>query len=207
MLGRFHDAAATTGTMIVPAVGWDSLPSDILVYLANKTLKCVDGPTADISQSTTAWLVKSGGVSGGSINTLITTIEDVPMDKLVASSADYALSPITGLPSARKIPQLFYTLPLSGNPPVVGCYWIMEGINKAIIQRSWGLNQMSHRQGKKEMELATYGPEFQYSEFLVMSSKLKAVFVTLLMVFVWIGLVFVPPVSTWEVGRIEIGLI
>ena len=108
---RYHYIATKTGAIIVPSCGFDSVPSDLSAFLGNKTLKShgmhiqlhvltylltksiahIEGQY-DVGYSTTAYKLRAG-VSGGTLNTAITILEDVPRDKLRESRVDYALSP------------------------------------------------------------------------------------------------------------------
>jgi short subunit dehydrogenase-like uncharacterized protein len=89
---RFDYFATKSGSMIINSCGMDSVPSDVCAYLANKTLKSVVGPDATIDTSTTAFRIK-GGISGGTLATIIMFLEDVPREKLRYAAQDYALSP------------------------------------------------------------------------------------------------------------------
>lgn len=75
----------------MPACGFDSIPADLLVYLSNKTLKSALGPHAQLGLSQSFYSVR-GGVSGGSLATLLTGIEQVPSATRSEAAADYALS-------------------------------------------------------------------------------------------------------------------
>lgn len=77
---------------MIPCSGLDSIPSDIAAHLANTTLKTVIGPDTAIELSTSAWKIK-GGVSGGTLGTIIAALEDVQQAELEASTKDFALSP------------------------------------------------------------------------------------------------------------------
>ena len=52
----------------------------------------------DVESSTTAWDMRAGGPSGGTVNTMITNFEKVPPEKVKESGIDYNLSP--GMSSA-----------------------------------------------------------------------------------------------------------
>lgn len=139
---RFDYVAHKTGAMIIPACGFDSAPSDLAVYLSNKTLKALVGPSTDISTSLTAFDV-SGALSGGTLATFITALEQVPRYKIQVAHKDWAMS--THMRGARRMPKkLVYSLPFS-NPPVVGGLWFMGAANKAIVQRTWGLTERAVR--------------------------------------------------------------
>lgn len=67
------------------------MPSDLSVYLANKTLKTLVGPDTMIDESTSAFDVL-WGASGGSIATLLSSLEDVPKLKRAMARTNFVLS-------------------------------------------------------------------------------------------------------------------
>ena len=135
---RYDFIASKTHAIILPACGFDSIPSELAVFLSNKTLKALAGPGTEIDTSITAFDV-SGAISGGTLSTFITAIEQVPRYKLQIYHKDCAMS--THLRGVRRLPKkLWYLLPFS-NPPVYGGLWFMGAANKAIVQRTWGLNE------------------------------------------------------------------
>jgi short subunit dehydrogenase-like uncharacterized protein len=89
---RYDYAATKSGAIIIPCSGFDSVPSDISAYLANKTLKAVVGPDTAIESSTSAWRLRSG-ISGGTLQTAMSALEEVPREKFERSMKDYILSP------------------------------------------------------------------------------------------------------------------
>lgn len=88
---RFNYLATKSGAIIVPSCGFDSLPSDILVYLSNKTIKDTFGPEAGITRSQTFVRIKAS-LSGGTLATFFTVFEDVPHWVARAAQTDYYLS-------------------------------------------------------------------------------------------------------------------
>lgn len=131
--------ASKTHAIIVPACAFDSVPSDLSVYLSNKTLKAAAGTDATIDQSISAYNMKFS-MSGGSFQTFISILEEVPLVKLRWAMQNWALSTAIKGPK-YKHSRLFYTLPFS-NPPVYGGRYFMAGANRAIVQRSWGINEL-----------------------------------------------------------------
>ena len=102
----FDHAATKTGAVIVPACGFDSVPSDIAVFLANHTLKNALGPQTQLGLSQSFFNIK-GGFSGGTMASMATEIEEVPADVAEESQKDYALSP---------------GMPLRPRPPLLRCF-------------------------------------------------------------------------------------
>ncbi|MDP9344008.1 MAG: saccharopine dehydrogenase NADP-binding domain-containing protein [Actinomycetota bacterium] len=86
-------AAATTGSRIVHACGFDSIPSDLGVAMLHDAVRS-DG-AGDLEETTLVVLAMGGGVSGGTIATMKQTLEDVRTNpRLRAIMGDpYALSP------------------------------------------------------------------------------------------------------------------
>jgi len=189
IIAEYDYAATKTGAVIIPCSGLDSIPSDVSVYLANKTLKGIAGPDTAIENSTSAWEMR-GGVSGGTLHTSMAALEEVPRATLEASMKDYVLSPVEGLPSPR--PRLLYTLPLS-SPRVRGSFFAMIGINRSVVQRTWGLHELEARRlstrananavgqfdGQAERKRLTYGRQFRYDEFIAMPNAAVAVLFTI----------------------------
>jgi len=82
--------AFKTNALIIPACGFDSIPPDIAVFVANRYVKVVLGSEASIEDSVTAYDVK-GGFSGGSTDFIMSLVEDVPSQAYTRSVRDYAL--------------------------------------------------------------------------------------------------------------------
>ena len=94
---RYDHAATTTGAIIVPSCGFDSLPSDLAVFLSNRTLKKALGPQTQLGLSESFFRLY-GSFSGGTMATLVTQVEQIPPKVLEDGKKDYALSP--GTPSS-----------------------------------------------------------------------------------------------------------
>ncbi|KAL1746933.1 Saccharopine dehydrogenase-domain-containing protein [Schizophyllum fasciatum] len=166
IINQFHDRARQNGTIVIPASGFDSVPSDYGAFIAHKALKSFV-PNATLADTTSAFTLKSGA-SGGTIATVFEMF-DIPRHKIKASAADWALSPVKGRPSPTF--QLSYRLP-HVNPPVYGGHFLMTTVNRPVVQRTWGLQQEGN-------PAAAYGPNFKYSEFLKTSGWLSGVLLSL----------------------------
>lgn len=88
---RVDYLASKTRAIIIPAAGFDSVPSDLAVYLSNKTLKALAGPDAEIEESISAFELPAE-ISGGSYATMLCAMSEVPRNMLQAGQRDYALS-------------------------------------------------------------------------------------------------------------------
>ena len=95
---RYDFAASRNRTIIVPACGYDSVPSDIVAWLANKTLKSYASlkrpgeQFIGIRSSISAQRPK-GGFSGGTAASGMAMLEDTPKEVRRAALTPYSLSP------------------------------------------------------------------------------------------------------------------
>ncbi|KAF8718970.1 hypothetical protein AX14_011616 [Amanita brunnescens Koide BX004] len=201
---RLDYFATKTGAIIVPSCGMDSIPSDLFAYLSNKTLKSAlneDGQDYDTT-STTAYRINSS-ISGGTFATAISTIEEIDENKWIYFRRSHSLSPATGL----SIPlfQPFYRLTIPGEEPLIGGYFMMRGVNTAIVQRTQGLFEVQSlrekmgQASKNENAAITvqkqrYGSLFRYDEFFVTSSVWKALVMSFSFALAMLLLRFLPPV-------------
>jgi hypothetical protein len=73
----------------------------------------------------------------------------------------------------------------------------MSPVNKAIVQRTWGLLHQQHLidPSNAEKRRQAYGKNFKYDEFVQMPNVLTAVALTLSIWVTALGLAFLPPVS------------
>ncbi|KAJ6497433.1 Saccharopine dehydrogenase-domain-containing protein [Mycena sanguinolenta] len=190
-----HYAATKSGAIIVPSCGFDSVPADIITYIASKTLREHAGQHVDIDTSTSAYSVR-GGMSGGTIGTVISILEHVPREELRVSSKEYSISPSIGVPSPREplVRRLF--LPDTGKT-LTGAMFFMTPTNRALVQRSWGLLEMEAAQDNSHVR---YGPGFQYSELLVTGGAVKAVLLTLGMA-IGLGAMLISPLR-WLLKKV-----
>lgn len=207
VIAEFDYAAAKAGCVVVPCAGLDSVPSDLLVYVASRTLKSFVGTSAAIDLSTSAWRLGGQSISGGTFSSILSSLEDVPRRKAREATQDFALSPVKGVPGPR--PRAFYALSI--DPSLRGVLYIMSIINKQVVQRSWGLFELAARSpelvfpsktiGAQDVSGLSYGPAFKYDEFMVLPSRLQAIFVVLFLATVAFAMATLPP-ARWIARRL-----
>jgi hypothetical protein len=80
-------------------------------------------------------------------------------------------------------PQLSYSLPL--HPDIVGGFFLMQPVNKLVVQRTWGLQQtrLAASENDPEAKALSYGPKFTYDEFMDQGSSFMGAAMTLLLAF------------------------
>ncbi|KAG5644513.1 hypothetical protein DXG03_008255 [Asterophora parasitica] len=177
IINKFDYLATKTGAVIVNSCGYDSVPSDASAFLSNKTLKAHGA--YDVGSSVTAHRVR-GGFSGGTVSTMITSLENVPSEKL-RETIDYSLSPVKG-PALPRF-QFSYTQSIPGERSVFGGFFFMQPTNRKLVQRTFGLLELQAQNAETPGSSANvqtarrerYGPAFAYDEFLVMPSRLSSI--------------------------------
>lgn len=86
---------------------------------------------------------------------------------------------------------------MPGAQPLIGGFFMMGPTNKAVVQRSFGLLELKARTTQsKEAQLARYGPDFAYDEFLAMPNTFAAVSYTLIYMTGFMLFLTLPPVRT-----------
>ncbi|KAH9846480.1 Saccharopine dehydrogenase-domain-containing protein [Lenzites betulinus] len=178
IIDDFDYFATKTGAVIVPSCGLHSLPADITVYLANRTLKSVYGPQTQLGLSQSFYR-GSATPSDGSLATIVNMIEAMPRNRIEESFRDYALSQVRGAPSPPK--QLVAPVPFSSGAQY-GTTWAMAYTHRSVVQRSFGVSQymldnarvLFGGKAEKEKQEAfrplAYGRTFSYAEYFVPGS-------------------------------------
>ncbi|KAF5317401.1 hypothetical protein D9611_003935 [Ephemerocybe angulata] len=195
IIAEYDFAATKNHTIIVPSCGYDSVPSDIAAWLANKTLKTYaavhrpDEPFIGIKSSISAHKVR-GGISGGTFASVLATFNDTPTKVLRETSVPYSLSPVSG--GAQPKPKLLYDLVVPSVRHIVGGFWMMRQTNAWLVQRTFGLyealGQEVHLSGicpqdiRSMVDKMRYGPQFMYDEFMETPSKMSALITSIFLV-------------------------
>lgn len=148
-----HKVAVDSGARIVHATGFDSVPSDLGVWMLHEQV-AADG---EGTLGDTVLLVRSfkGGVSGGTVDSLRTIIDEVKADTSLRSVMldPYSLSPDRVLePDTEKRDVMIPT-----KDPLLGQWvapFVMASYNTRIVRRTNSL--LGH----------AYGPGFRYREVM-----------------------------------------
>ena len=149
MMDAHHEAAVASGARIVNCCGFDSIPSDLGAWYLQEQLIARDGAPAEEVRMFLAGM--SGGVSGGTIASMLNILEEASDPAVRKVLMDpYSLCPedMRGGPDKRD--------PMGVTKDPVTGWWggpfVMAGINSRVVRRSNAL--LAHR----------YGKDFLYSE-------------------------------------------
>ena len=181
MIQKYHSVARANRAIIIPEIGIESAPSDMLAWsLATLLRRRFDLDTAEVI--CTLHQVKSRP-SGGTLATILGILDAYSLKEVSAATRPWAMSPIPR-PLSRNPDPLFTRLFGIRQVPSLGTLTtsIAGPTNRAIVQRSWGLLN----EGKY------YGPKFQYSEYLSVRNTLVGILVHFAFAFGALALVFRP---------------
>lgn len=149
---QFHDAAAGSGTRIVHACGFDSIPSDLAALMLHQAAQA-DG-AGTLERTTLVVTSLRGGLSGGTLASMKGLVDDIKRDRGLRRiiGDPYALSPDrAGEPDLGDEGDLR----MVQRDPQLGVWvgpWVMAGANTRVVRRS---NALQHW---------AYGRRFRYRE-------------------------------------------
>ena len=178
LVEQLHGPAQKNHSILLPSVGFDSMPFDLGAYLAVQEVKKVAGPKAQVELALCGYNIKHT-VSGGTIATIVGG-RDHPEE--LGYTRPYWFSPVQGahgqtVAQARYLPQFNKW----------GSFSFFTPHNTRVVNRSWGLLEESG-------DPRHYGRSFEYQEALVTANRIMAsaqtkVFLGLTWLLVRVGLV------------------
>jgi short subunit dehydrogenase-like uncharacterized protein len=162
----YHKQAADTGARIVHSCGFDSIPSDLTVFALYR--RAQEDQAAELTDTNLVVRVMSGGVSGGTVASMIDVLSTVSSD---AEARRVMNDPYTLTPDRAAEPEL-------GRQPDIRWgrgadiaqeldgYWlgpfVMAGVNSRIVRRSNALLDYA------------YGRQLEYGELTSMGRSVVA---------------------------------
>jgi short subunit dehydrogenase-like uncharacterized protein len=146
-IDRLHDRAAASGARIVHACGFDSVPSDLGALLCAEAAER-DG-AGELTDTSMVVLSMRGGVSGGTLDSLRGTVDDLKRDRsAVALLRDpHAFASDRGAEHADQPSDAFVTRRVGGRWVAP---FVMAPFNTRVVRRS--------------AELLGWGKQFRYDE-------------------------------------------
>ena len=188
MINKYHDIAKANHAIIIPEIGIESAPSDLLAFALTKLIRReLSVGTAEVI----GCLHEVNGVpSGGTLATVLGIMDHYSLREIARASGTWASSPVPG-PKLKQSPPLLSKIFGIRTIPGLGTLTssISAGPNTATVQRSWGLLD-----GGK-----LYGPRFSYHEYAAVRSAAVGLALNFAMLFGAISLAF-PPVR-WLLKR------
>ncbi|PKX99575.1 uncharacterized protein P174DRAFT_438026 [Aspergillus novofumigatus IBT 16806] len=91
IIQKYHDVAKSNGAIIIPSVGVESAPADILAWSVVKRVR--EDLSCDTKEVTGAIEeMKSSGASGGTLNTVLTIFDSLSFSDILKSTDPFALA-------------------------------------------------------------------------------------------------------------------
>jgi short subunit dehydrogenase-like uncharacterized protein len=161
-----HDLAGSTGARIVHSCGFDSIPSDLGVHVLHRLVR--QNGDGDLTDTTLVVTSMSGGISGGTIDSMRHQLDTMRKDrhKRRLAAGPYSLSPdptrepdlgrqsdSDTIPAAEVVPGLRGRL----------APFVMASYNSRVVRRSNALRDWA------------YGRRFRYREAMRVGSPALAV--------------------------------
>ncbi|KAG8945741.1 hypothetical protein FRC04_000600 [Tulasnella sp. 424] len=170
LIEQYDFLATKTGSILIPASGFDSVPSDLSAFYGVSALRRICGAEVPVRKSTTAFVIRGQNLSGGTAATMLDIFSGgVPEWVRKRLTNPWLLSPMIGsVPS----PKFVYHLPYTG---ILGFFYPMSPVNGAVVRRTWGLYQLDAQDSTATTAETPYGPRFEYEEFLECGNYLVAV--------------------------------
>ncbi|KAJ5102211.1 hypothetical protein NUU61_004433 [Penicillium alfredii] len=109
IIDKYHESAKANGAIIIPSVGVESAPADILAWsLVKRVREDLSSQTRSINS--TIKEMKSSGASGGTLNTILSIFDWRPMSEMPDSFGPYSLTasaPPKDIPGETILQKLF----------------------------------------------------------------------------------------------------
>lgn len=158
-----HDEARRSGARIVHSCGFDSIPSDLGVHVLHEAV-AADG-AGELTDTTLVVTSMRGGVSGGTVDSLRTQIDEVKKDrKLRALAASpYSLSPDRSQePDLGRQSDVALVNGKDIAPGVEGwkAPFVMASYNTRIVRRSNALRNWAYGRTFRYREVMSVGSSF-----------------------------------------------
>lgn len=182
MIEKYHEIAKANHAIIIPEIGIESAPSDLLAFaLVNVIRKELSVGIKDVIVSVHDL---KGTPSGGSLATVLSIMDHYSLKEIRKSSGSWATSPV---PGPKPQSSRSWVRRLLGIRSVPGLGTLTTSIsaapNIAVVQRSWGLFD----DGK------LYGSRFQYDEYMRVRNSVVGIALHFALAFAGLALTF-PPV-------------
>ena len=181
MIEKYHDIAKANHAIVIPEIGIESAPSDLLAF-ALVTLIRTELSVGTKEVITSVYDFK-GTPSGGTLATVLSIMDHYSLKQIGMSSGSWATSPV---PRPKSQSSRSWVSKLLGVRSVPGLGTLTTSISAAsdvaVVQRSWGLLD----DGK------LYGSKFQYHEYMKVRNSVVGVAIHFALAFAGLALIFPP---------------
>lgn len=190
MIRKYHDTAKANHAIIIPEIGIESAPSDMIALALTQLIR------TELSVSTNEVVAcvheLKGTPSGGTLATVFGIVDHYGLKSVAESTSGNWISSPIPRPRSDPSPSLVNKLLGIRSVPALGTMTTSPsaGPNVATVQRTWGLLE----EGK------LYGPNFTYHEYLGVRNA--AVGILLHFIFAFGALAIALPPFRWLAKKV-----
>ena len=182
MIEKYHEIAKVNHAIIIPEIGIESAPSDLLAF----ALACLIRNELSVGLKEVIASVHElkGTPSGGTLATVLSTMDHYSLKQIGASSGSWSTSPVPR-PNTRYTRSWLSKALGIRSVPGLGTLTtsITAAANTSVVQRSWGLLDDGR----------LYGSRFQYNEYMRVRNPVVGIAMHFALAFAGMALIF-PPV-------------
>jgi short subunit dehydrogenase-like uncharacterized protein len=163
MISQHSASAASTGAIMIPQIGIESAPSDLVTFSLASTLRSFLDPSTSLRDVTVSLRVK-GAPSGGTLSTVLTLFETIPLREALATFTPFTLSPVPNPhPASPPSPSLLSRFTGVVRHPILGLQTtsLADRTDGALVERTWGLLQTLPSRKHQ-----AYGPNFSFKQYM-----------------------------------------
>ncbi|GIJ98016.1 hypothetical protein Aspvir_000124 [Aspergillus viridinutans] len=183
IIQKYHEVAKSNGAIIIPSVGVESAPADILAWSLVKRVR--EDLSCDTKEVTSAIEeMKSSGPSGGTLNTILTIFDSLSFSDILKSTDPFALAasaPPKNVPSEPLVDKILGVRSVRDLGTLTTSPSAIADIT--IVHRSSTLMPKF------------YGPRFYFRQFIRVRNALVGVLFHFAFI-VGLGLLILPPVRS-----------
>ncbi|KAJ2905590.1 hypothetical protein MKZ38_004884 [Zalerion maritima] len=191
MIKKYEAAAKMTGAIMIPEIGVESAPSDLMAWSLVKTNRIEFGAK---TKETVISLHKLVSVpSGGTLDTVLSILDEFTLQEIKESFTPFTLSPVPH-PGPVSNEGLFTKIFGLRVVPNLGQLTtsVTASTDTAIVGRSWGLMKSIPSRQKQ-----AYGPKFVVHEYLKTRNVLTGLYIHFSLAIATLLLFLLPSLRTF----------
>ncbi|KAF9892436.1 hypothetical protein FE257_001544 [Aspergillus nanangensis] len=188
IIEKYHETAKSSGAIVIPSLGIESAPADILTWMVVKRVR--EELSCDTKEVTCALEeMKSSGASGGTLNTILTSFDALTISEVLSSTKPFALAAST---PPKNVPSESFL------SKVLGVRTVRDLGTLASSPTAIADIAIVHRSSTLMREF--YGPRFYFRQFVRVRNNFRGVALHFLFM-IGLALLCLPPVR-WLLQRI-----
>lgn len=181
MIEKYHEIAKAHHAIVIPEIGIESAPSDLLAFALVNMIR------TELSTGTKEVIASVHDIratpSGGTLATVLSIMDQYSLKQIGRASGSWATSPVPGPKnqgSQSWVERLLGIRSVSGLGTLTTS--ISAASNIAVVQRSWGLLDGGN----------LYGSKFQFHEYLRARNSVFGIAIHFAFAFAGLALIFAP---------------